>query len=79
MNHVGSGGRKQSSSFSVPPARVVCTFADGGVGLYNLQNRRWEFLREQVCPSDVYLGKVCNQLIWDMSVKLCDVIILLPL
>uniref|UniRef100_H2Z7K9 Gem-associated protein 5 TPR domain-containing protein n=1 Tax=Ciona savignyi TaxID=51511 RepID=H2Z7K9_CIOSA len=32
---------------SVPPARVVCTFTDGGIGLYNLQLRKWEFLREQ--------------------------------
>nr|XP_026693266.1 LOW QUALITY PROTEIN: WD repeat-containing protein 17 [Ciona intestinalis] len=32
---------------TVPPARVVCTFSDGGIGLYNLQLGKWEFLREQ--------------------------------
>jgi len=32
----------------VPPAQVLCTFMDGGVGIYDLSKRRWNFLRELV-------------------------------
>ncbi|XP_067662961.1 WD repeat-containing protein 17-like [Haliotis asinina] len=35
------------SNFALPPARLVCTFKDGGVGLYDLGRRRWNFLRDQ--------------------------------
>nr|CAB3267685.1 WD repeat-containing protein 17 [Phallusia mammillata] len=44
-NRLGSTASNQA--YSVPPAHVVCTFADGGVGLYNLQHKKWNFLREQ--------------------------------
>lgn len=37
-----------SANFALPPARVVCTFLDGGVGLYDLGRRKWDFLKEQV-------------------------------
>jgi len=37
-----------AGNFALPPARVVCTFLDGGVGLYDLGRRKWDFLREQV-------------------------------
>jgi len=43
----GSFSSTGSPSYSVPPAKVVCAFADGGVGLYNLQLKKWEFLRDQ--------------------------------
>ena len=36
------------SHFALPPAKVVCTFLDGGVGLYDLGGRKWDFLRDQV-------------------------------
>ena len=37
-----------STHFALPPAHVVCTFLDGGVGVYDLGRRRWNFLRDQV-------------------------------
>ncbi|CAK8683632.1 unnamed protein product [Clavelina lepadiformis] len=42
-----SSSQARTKSYSVPPAKVVCAFADGGVGLYNLHLKKWEFLREQ--------------------------------
>ena len=36
------------SNFALPPAHVVCTFMDGGVGVYDLGRRKWNFLRDQV-------------------------------
>ena len=36
------------SHFALPPARIVCTFLDGGVGVYDLGRRRWNFFRDQV-------------------------------
>lgn len=35
-------------SYALPPARILCTFMDGGVGLYDLGKRKWNFLREMV-------------------------------
>ncbi len=46
----GDGAPKDAlapSSVVVPPAHVVCTFLDGGVGVYNLQQTHWVFLRDQ--------------------------------
>lgn len=49
-----------SDSFVLPPADLLCTFIDGGVGLYNLDKRKWSFLQPMViyyitcrpkCPS----------------------------
>lgn len=37
-----------SSHFVLPPAKIVCAFLDGGVGLYDLGGRKWDFLRDQV-------------------------------
>lgn len=34
--------------FAVPPAQILCTFHDGGVGLYDLGLKKWKFLREEV-------------------------------
>jgi len=51
---LNSGTDSPSSSSSafavaiVPPAQVLCTFMDGGVGIYDLSKRRWNFLRELV-------------------------------
>ncbi|XP_064607979.1 WD repeat-containing protein 17-like isoform X2 [Liolophura sinensis] len=36
-----------SSHLALPPTNVVCTFLDGGVGLYNMGHRKWKFLREK--------------------------------
>lgn len=33
-------------TYSLPPASILCTFMDGGVGLYDLGKRKWSFLRE---------------------------------
>ncbi len=40
---VPHGGR-----YALPNAHAVCTFLDGGVGLYDLGKRKWDFLRELV-------------------------------
>lgn len=37
-----------SAQFALPPAQIVCTFLDGGVGLYDLGRRKWIFLRDEV-------------------------------
>ncbi|XP_022109388.1 WD repeat-containing protein 17-like [Acanthaster planci] len=34
------------NSYRLPPGHAVCTFLDGGVGLYDFGKRRWDFLRE---------------------------------
>ena len=44
---VGSGSLS-AGQYALPPAHVVCTFLDGGVGLYDLGKRRWNFLRDYV-------------------------------
>ena len=50
---LNAGNKNRSGSFSslgsylIPPAKVVCAFIDGGVGLYNLQFKKWEFFRDQ--------------------------------
>ncbi|XP_052537528.1 WD repeat-containing protein 17 isoform X1 [Tympanuchus pallidicinctus] len=36
----------QKRAFSLPPGHVVCCFMDGGVGLYDLGARKWNFLRD---------------------------------
>ncbi|XP_063090796.1 WD repeat-containing protein 17 isoform X1 [Cavia porcellus] len=35
-----------NQAFSLPPGRVVCCFLDGGVGLYDMGARKWDFLRD---------------------------------
>ncbi|KAL4230509.1 Anaphase-promoting complex subunit 4 WD40 domain [Mactra antiquata] len=69
-----------SSHFAMPPARVVCTFLDGGVGLYDLGRQKWEFIREQghietifdceFCPFD---SKLLATGSFDGTVKVWDV------
>ncbi|XP_072040937.1 WD repeat-containing protein 17-like [Amphiura filiformis] len=34
------------TSYALPPGHAVCCFLDGGVGLYDLGKRSWDFLRE---------------------------------
>nr|XP_036852066.1 WD repeat-containing protein 17 isoform X6 [Manis javanica] len=36
----------QNQAFSLPPGHVVCCFLDGGVGLYDMGARKWDFLRD---------------------------------
>lgn len=36
-----------ASNFALPPAQVVCCFLDGGVGVYEVARRRWNWLRDQ--------------------------------
>ncbi|XP_039176577.1 WD repeat-containing protein 17 isoform X1 [Crotalus tigris] len=36
----------QNQAFSLPPGHAVCCFMDGGVGLYNMGAKKWEFLRD---------------------------------
>lgn len=35
-------------AFVVPPANVLCTFLDGGVGVFDLGKKKWNFLKEMV-------------------------------
>ena len=37
-----------SNYFALPHAHALCTFMDGGVGLYDLGHSKWNFLRDQV-------------------------------
>ncbi|KAJ7409716.1 hypothetical protein WISP_112903 [Willisornis vidua] len=36
----------QNQAFSLPPGHIVCCFMDGGVGLYNMGAKKWDFLRD---------------------------------
>ncbi|EPY85782.1 hypothetical protein CB1_000350073 [Camelus ferus] len=36
----------QNQAFSLPPGHAVCCFLDGGVGLYNMGAKKWDFLRD---------------------------------
>lgn len=48
-----------SNSFVSPPADILCTFIDGGVGLYNLDKRKWSFLQPLVSEiQDIKLYQV---------------------
>lgn len=54
-------------AYALPPARILCTFLDGGVGLYDLGKRKWSFLRDMVSlvsvslriRSNAYKGDCC--------------------
>ena len=45
---IASPSSPASSAVIIPPAQLLCTFVDGGVGIYDLSKRRWNFLRELV-------------------------------
>ncbi|XP_036619353.1 WD repeat-containing protein 17 isoform X1 [Trichosurus vulpecula] len=36
----------QNQTFSLPPGHAVCCFMDGGVGLYDMGAKKWDFLRD---------------------------------
>uniref|UniRef100_A0A8C5KNZ7 WD repeat domain 17 n=1 Tax=Jaculus jaculus TaxID=51337 RepID=A0A8C5KNZ7_JACJA len=36
----------QNQAFSLPPGHVVCCFLDGGVGLYDMGAKKWDFLMD---------------------------------
>ena len=38
----------QNQAVSLPPGHAVCCFMDGGVGLYNMGAKKWDFLRDLV-------------------------------
>ena len=42
--------RKKNSGNSIefPPGKILCTFSDGGVGMYNLRKKKWSFYKEMV-------------------------------
>uniref|UniRef100_A0A2K6S6R2 WD repeat domain 17 n=1 Tax=Saimiri boliviensis boliviensis TaxID=39432 RepID=A0A2K6S6R2_SAIBB len=35
-----------NQAFSLPPGHAVCCFLDGGVGLYDMGAKKWDFLRD---------------------------------
>lgn len=37
-----------SNKYEVPPVKIISVFKDGGVGLYDLKKKNWDFLREKV-------------------------------
>ncbi|KAL8558969.1 hypothetical protein ACOMHN_028281 [Nucella lapillus] len=45
--------------FTLPHAQLVCTFKDGGIGLYDLGHRRWRFLRDQGHLETIFDCKFC--------------------
>jgi len=47
--------RHQGGPGVTPPVLLVCTFSDGGVGLYDLSLRRWSYLREKVTAFLLFL------------------------
>lgn len=47
----------QNQAFSLPPGHVVCCFMDGGVGLYDMGAKKWDFLRDLV-------GKLTRCYLW---------------
>ncbi|PVD35249.1 hypothetical protein C0Q70_06530 [Pomacea canaliculata] len=53
QQHVSSTSEAQRPTltphthFAVPHVQLMCTFRDGGVGLYDLGHRRWKFFRDQ--------------------------------
>ncbi|KAK8767181.1 hypothetical protein V5799_006040 [Amblyomma americanum] len=43
------------SAARLPPhVRVLCLFADGGVGLYNIRRRSWDFLRDTAHTETIF-------------------------
>lgn len=60
QQHVSSTSEAQRPTltphthFAVPHVQLMCTFRDGGVGLYDLGHRRWKFFRDQVCITCIY-------------------------
>ncbi|XP_028402254.1 WD repeat-containing protein 17-like [Dendronephthya gigantea] len=69
-----------SDSFVLPPADILCTFIDGGVGLYNLDKRKWSFLRQMGHTETIFCCEFqpenCDILAtasFDGTVKLWDV------
>ena len=45
---LSSPTKSSSTSFTMPSGQVLCTFTDGGVGLYDLRQKKWSFLRDMV-------------------------------
>lgn len=53
---ITSSSSSASAAAIIPPAQVLCTFIDGGIGIYDLSKRRWNFLRELVSVDN---GVIC--------------------
>lgn len=47
--------RSSVSAVTMPPAHILCTFLDGGVGVYDLMKRKWIFLREMVILRSAFI------------------------
>ncbi|KAG1671523.1 WD repeat-containing protein 17 [Nymphon striatum] len=50
ISHISSSSEadpNMNGSYKMPSCRIVCLFSDGGIGLYNLRRRAWDFLRPQ--------------------------------
>lgn len=48
----------QNQAFSLPPGHAVCCFMDGGVGLYDMGAKKWDFLRDLVREGGEEIGGV---------------------
>ena len=67
------------SHFALPPSQLVCTFTDGGVGLYNLGRRKWTFLRDQVSSKTQTYSEIASltTLMPADSLKLCFAVLVI--
>ncbi|XP_074650106.1 WD repeat-containing protein 17-like [Tubulanus polymorphus] len=45
-HHSDTGYSSANSSYTLPPGHAMCTFLDGGIGLYDLGRRKWNFIRD---------------------------------
>lgn len=54
-------------------SRIACLFFDGGVGVYNLKNSSWDFLRDMVNKSTLFLLCIVFKYDWSFffSIFIC--------
>ncbi|CAN8032758.1 unnamed protein product [Ixodes persulcatus] len=50
----GSGGQGDQTTRLPHHVRVICLFRDGGIGLYNVRKRSWDFLRDTAHTETIF-------------------------
>lgn len=56
----------QNRSFSLPPGHAVCCFMDGGVGLYDMGAKKWDFLRDLVFYMNQFTQTELKNMSWSV-------------